>query len=78
MIIKNNPKKSDATRPWQHVIEPILGYLLLTEKLVSKNGKKYCGAWNFGPSLRQNMKVIQLTNLFKKRLIPNQKLLLKR
>jgi CDP-glucose 4,6-dehydratase len=37
-----------AVRPWQHVLEPLSGYLLLAEKLYA--GKKECaGAWNFGP-----------------------------
>jgi CDP-glucose 4,6-dehydratase len=38
----------DAVRPWQHVIEPLYGYLLLGMQLLT-NGEKFCGAWNFGP-----------------------------
>lgn len=37
-----------ATRPWQHVLEPLRGYLLLAEKLYS-GGHHYAGGWNFGP-----------------------------
>mgnify|MGYP001197626854 FL=1 len=37
-----------ATRPWQHVLEPLSGYLLLCKKLWDEP-KKYSGAWNFGP-----------------------------
>jgi CDP-glucose 4,6-dehydratase len=37
-----------AIRPWQHVLEPLSGYLLLGEKLLSE-GSKYAQAWNFGP-----------------------------
>jgi CDP-glucose 4,6-dehydratase len=37
-----------ATRPWQHVLEPLSGYLLLAEKLY-EDGPAYAGAWNFGP-----------------------------
>ncbi|WDF51492.1 CDP-glucose 4,6-dehydratase [Paenibacillus sp. KACC 21273] len=37
-----------AIRPWQHVLEPLKGYLLLCENLVL-NGKDYAQAWNFGP-----------------------------
>jgi CDP-glucose 4,6-dehydratase len=37
-----------AIRPWQHVLEPLRGYLLLASKLY-QNPKKYTGAWNFGP-----------------------------
>jgi CDP-glucose 4,6-dehydratase len=38
-----------ATRPWQHVLEPISGYLLLANHLY-KEPKKYIGSWNFGPT----------------------------
>ena len=44
-IIIRNP---NAIRPWQHVLEPLSGYLLLGAKLWY-NGPKYSGAWNFGP-----------------------------
>lgn len=37
-----------AIRPWQHVLEPVYGYLQLAHKL-SEDQKKYEGAWNFGP-----------------------------
>lgn len=37
-----------ATRPWQHVLEPLSGYLTLAHKLVTE-GEKYAEAWNFGP-----------------------------
>ena len=39
----------NAVRPWQHVLEPIMGYLILSEKLVEV-GKGYDSAWNFGPN----------------------------
>jgi CDP-glucose 4,6-dehydratase len=37
-----------ATRPWQHVLEPVRGYLELAVAL-SKDASKYAEAWNFGP-----------------------------
>lgn len=37
-----------ATRPWQHVLEPLSGYMLLAEKLYQE-GPRYGEAWNFGP-----------------------------
>ena len=40
-----------AIRPWQHVLEPLSGYLLLAEKLYSY-GSEYAEAWNFGPDDR--------------------------
>ena len=40
-----NPR---SIRPWQHVLEPLDGYLLLAEKLYTR-GPRFAGAWNFGP-----------------------------
>jgi len=45
-VIIRNPK---STRPWQHVLEPLSGYLKLAEQL-EKNGDQYAEAWNFGPA----------------------------
>jgi CDP-glucose 4,6-dehydratase len=39
-----------ATRPWQHVLEPLGGYLLLGSRLLADDGDSYCTGWNFGPS----------------------------
>lgn len=44
-VLVRNPM---ATRPWQHVLEPLSGYLILAEKLYTE-GKSYAEAWNFGP-----------------------------
>lgn len=41
-------RNSSAIRPWQHVLDPLNGYLILIENLY-KNGATYSGAWNFGP-----------------------------
>lgn len=38
-----------AIRPWQHVLEPLAGYLLLAEKLLT-DGAAYAEPWNFGPA----------------------------
>lgn len=38
-----------AIRPWQHVLEPLSGYLLLAERLVT-HGPEFAEAWNFGPN----------------------------
>jgi len=45
-VIIRNPK---ATRPWQHVLEPLSGYLILAQNLY-KDQKKYAEGWNFGPN----------------------------
>jgi len=39
-----------AQRPWQHVLEPLGGYLLLAERLLSAGGQRYASGWNFGPN----------------------------
>ena len=44
-LIIRSPK---ATRPWQHVLEPLFGYVTLAEKLYTEDNK-YSEAWNFGP-----------------------------
>ena len=54
-IVVRNPA---ATRPWQHVLEPLYGYLLLAAQLL-KNPKKYSGTWNFGPSA-ENIKPVEV------------------
>lgn len=45
-VLIRNPH---AIRPWQHVLEPLSGYLLLTQRLY-ENGTAYAEGWNFGPS----------------------------
>jgi CDP-glucose 4,6-dehydratase len=44
-VVIRNPL---ATRPWQHVLEPVSGYLVLAEQLYN-NGSTYAEGWNFGP-----------------------------
>lgn len=46
MLLVRSPK---AIRPWQHVLEPLSGYLLLAENLVN-SGFEFAEAWNFGPN----------------------------
>ncbi|MCD7908798.1 MAG: CDP-glucose 4,6-dehydratase, partial [Clostridium sp.] len=40
-------RRPDAVRPWQHVLEPLGGYLLLAERLY--NSREFAEGWNFGP-----------------------------
>ena len=44
-VLLRNP---NSTRPWQHVLEPLSGYLMLAAKIYS-NAEVFSGAWNFGP-----------------------------
>jgi len=50
-----------ATRPWQHVIEPLSGYLTLAKDL-AKDSKNHGQAYNFGPAADQNHSVSSLIN----------------
>ena len=59
-IIKGEPVKirnPHAIRPWQHVLEPLTGYLVLAQKLYEE-GTSYTEAWNFGPN-DQDAKPVQ-------------------
>ena len=58
-VIIRNP---DSVRPWQHVLEPISGMLLLAEKM-SEN-LRYSGAWNLGPSNQKRISVKELADKF--------------
>jgi CDP-glucose 4,6-dehydratase len=51
-ILRKQPvviRYPQAVRPWQHVLEPLRGYLVLAEKLWDQ-GVEFVGAWNFGPN----------------------------
>jgi len=49
-VIMRNP---NAVRPWQHVLEPLSGYLLLGQKLL-EGRVQFSGAWNFGPNSHES------------------------
>jgi CDP-glucose 4,6-dehydratase len=59
-IVIRNPK---SIRPWQHVLEPLAGYLTLAEKLY-QDGPAYGEAWNFGPADQDNRTVEWIVNYF--------------
>lgn len=56
-----NPK---STRPWQHVLEPLRGYLMLGEKLL-EGKKEFATAFNFGPNLQDNLRVEEILKITK-------------
>ena len=73
-IIKsiNNNKKliirnSNHIRPWQHVLDPLLGYLILAEKQYKNQIKDFEHSWNFGPSKGNFKKVIDVVKYIKKK-----------
>ena len=56
-------RSPQAVRPWQHVLEPLSGYMLLAAKMLSgKNG--FENAWNFGPLLNDTATVSELIDKF--------------
>jgi CDP-glucose 4,6-dehydratase len=55
-LLIRNP---NAVRPWQHVLEPLSGYLLLAEKLHGDPGQ-FSGAWNFGPDESETVSVSEV------------------
>lgn len=52
-------RSPNATRPWQHVLECLSGYLALGQQLL-KNNSAFAEAWNFGPEREGNRKVQQV------------------
>lgn len=44
-----SPRNPAATRPWQHVLDPLRGYLMLAQRLAGDPGR-WSGPWNFGPA----------------------------
>jgi CDP-glucose 4,6-dehydratase len=52
-------RSPQATRPWQHVLESLSGYLLLGQKLLMGN-KAFAEAWNFGPEPEGNRTVAEV------------------
>jgi CDP-glucose 4,6-dehydratase len=54
-------RRPDAVRPWQHVLEPAAGYLVLAEKMWTDS--TLSGAWNFGPQPEEAITVRQVVEL---------------
>jgi CDP-glucose 4,6-dehydratase len=49
-------RNPDATRPWQHVLDPLSGYLLLAERLY-RDRAGFARSWNFGPDPKESVAV---------------------
>lgn len=52
-----------AIRPWQHVLEPLSGYLQLAERLLGPGGAKLARPWNFGPDSQNNATVADVAEM---------------
>ncbi len=53
-----------ASRPWQHVLQPLSGYLLLAARMLASDDSLWSGAWNFGPRPGEEGSVGRLVELF--------------
>ena len=62
-IILRNP---NAVRPWQHVLEPLSGYLMLAQNIHKKKIKKVTQNWNFAPNISSCKSVLYLSKYFSK------------
>ncbi len=70
-LIKNKPiivRNPEAIRPWQHVLDPLSGYLILAQNLskTTYENTEICDAFNFGPDEQNQIKVSELVNLVTK------------
>jgi CDP-glucose 4,6-dehydratase len=59
-IVIRNP---NATRPWQHVLDPLSGYLFLAQQLIEAPDR-FAGEWNFGPADIEHINVEELAKRF--------------
>ena len=57
-------RSPEAVRPWQHVLEPLSGYLTLAAKMLSSNEAQWCSGWNFGPRTGDEATVRELVTRF--------------
>jgi len=55
-------RNPNSIRPWQHVLEPLLGYLMLGAKLFAEP-EKYSNAYNFGPHFNDSLPVTEMVSL---------------
>ncbi len=58
-------RSPNATRPWQHVLESLSGYLMVGEKLM-QGLARYATSWNFGPDAEDNRRVAEILESMKK------------
>jgi CDP-glucose 4,6-dehydratase len=59
-LVVRNP---DSTRPWQHVLDPLSGYVMLAEDAARDTAQAY-GSWNFGPAQEDVLPVRDVADIF--------------
>ena len=50
-------RRPGAVRPWQHVLEPLSGYLTLARRLLARGSETFAAGWNFGPDAGSEVRV---------------------
>ena len=60
-MLSAHPRNPQAVRPWQHVLEPLSGYLTLAERLVEAPDQVDQG-WNFGPNSEDCRPVLEVAD----------------
>ena len=73
---KLNIRSPYSTRPWQHLLEPLYGYIILAQKIFGNRNKKYSSSWNFGPARQTNIKVIDFAQILRTKMNSKSKLIL--
>lgn len=56
-------RNPDATRPWQHILDPLIGYMMLAERIMTEPGRLH-GGWNFGPTQEDVVPVRKIADIF--------------
>lgn len=60
-------RNPNAVRPWQHVLDPLTGYMLLARKLYECQ-EDFTGAWNFGPDYKETKNVGEIVDYIQRKL----------
>jgi CDP-glucose 4,6-dehydratase len=66
-LVEGSPvpiRNPNAIRPWQHVLEPLSGYLLLAASMLAEPSPRWCSGWNFGPAADDDVSVGELASVF--------------
>ena len=66
-LLKGEPvpvRSPRSVRPWQHVLEPLCGYLTLARRMLLSDDAAWCDAWNFGPIPGDEIPVCRLVEQF--------------
>jgi len=59
-----NIRNPGSIRPWQHVLDPLFGYIMLAAEISESEDPKWLSAWNFGPLTTDTIPVIQVVSRF--------------